>query len=156
MKVVVMMTSKKMTLIIAATLLSLEVPSAAFSQEGYSLQLQLTTRKASSDPDGVWDSDTLTSYQDPPVRPDIYTATLNSPSGRWLLTQTTADCNMQGMCTSLLVHFDKKGKKTVVANPQMIQGGKAVLSLNYRKITTTEIGEGGKPVTGSYDVDKLK
>lgn len=128
----------------------------AFSQEGYSLQLRLTAQKATVDPDGIWDAETLTGYQDPPVRPDIYTAQISTPSGKWLLTQTTADCNMQGMCTSLLVHIGKDGKKTVVANPQILQGGKATLSMNYRKITTTEIGEGGKSFTGSYDVEKIR
>lgn len=140
-------------LLIAAGVVT-SLTSVATAQQGYEFKLKLTAKNASIDPDGVWDNETLSSYTNPPVHPDIYTATIRTPSGTWLLTQTTADCNMQGMCTSLLVHIAKNGTKKVVANPQILQGGEATLSLNYRFITTMEIGEGGKPFKGTYKVEK--
>ncbi len=45
---------------------------------------------------------------------------------------------------------------TVYANPQVSQGGKAELSLNYKKLTTLEIDENGRPFKGSYNLAPLK
>jgi hypothetical protein len=144
-------------ILLPAAVLSLLVPTMqAKADDGYKFNLQLTSKNASQDPDGVWDSQSLEPSGDPPEHPDIYTARITTPSGDWLLSQTNADCNMQGMCTTLLVHKSKDGKTQVVANPQVMLGGSATLSLNYKKITTQELDEAAKPFTGSYNVEPIK
>lgn len=144
-------------LLVSLILLTSGVPaSQAHAEDGYKLILQLTTKNASEDPDKVWDTQDLSAYGNPPRHPDIYTARITTPSGEWLLSQTSGDCNMQTMCTTLLVHKTSDGQKTVVANPQVMLGGTATLSLNYKKITTQELDEAAKPFTGSYDVGSGK
>lgn len=144
-------------LIMSAILISTSIPTLpAHADDGYKLNLQLTTKNASEDPDKVWDTQDLVAYGNPPRHPDIYTARIITPSGEWLLSQTSGDCNMQTMCTTLLVHKSSDGQTTVVANPQVMLGGTATLSLNYKKITTQELDEAAKPFTGTYDVKTSK
>jgi hypothetical protein len=145
------------TLIFTAAAVGLVAPSLpSYAEEGYTFDLQLTSKNASQDPDGVWDSQDLAAFGNPPHHPDIYTARLTTPAGEWLLSQTSGDCNMQTMCTALLIHKTPDGKSQVVANPQVLLGGTATLSLNYKKITTQELDESAKPFTGSYDVGAPK
>lgn len=144
-------------ILMPATVLSLLVPTMqAKADNGYKFNLQLTSKNASRDPDGVWDSQDLASYGNPPHHPDIYTARITTPSGEWLLSQTSGDCNMQTMCTTLLVHKSSDGQTQVVANPQVMLGGSGTLSLNYKKLTTQELDEAAKPFIGSYDVRPVK
>lgn len=128
----------------------------ALAQDGYKFNLQLTTKNASEDPDKVWDEKTLAGYGEPPVHPDIYTARITTPAGEWLLSQTSGDCNMQSVCTSVLVLKTPDGKSKIVAYPRVSLGASATLSLNYRKITTEELDESAKEFTGSYDVEPVK
>lgn len=139
---------------IAFTLLTSTMPSHA--DEGYNFTLKLTSENAASDPDNIWEKQDLVAYGNPPKHPDIYTARLTTPAGEWVLSQTSGDCNMQTMCTTVLVHKTPDGKSETVANPQVMLGGSATLSLNYKKITTQELDEAAKPFTGSYDVKALK
>lgn len=143
-------------LILAACLPVASVSLPALAEEGYTFKLQLTSKNASSDPDDVWAAQDLTAYGNPPRHPDIYTARLTTPSGEWLLSQTSGDCNMQTMCTTVLVHKTSDGTSQIVANPQVMLGGTATLSLNYKKITTQELDEAAKPFIGSYDVRSAK
>ena len=126
------------------------------AEQGYTFNLQLTSKNASQDADGIWNSQDLAALGNPPHHPDIYTARLTTPAGEWLLSQTSGDCNMQTMCSTLLVHKTPDGKSQVVANPQVLLGGTAILSLNYKKITTLELDESAKSFTGSYDVRVIK
>ncbi|OLP59660.1 hypothetical protein BJF93_11370 [Xaviernesmea oryzae] len=124
--------------------------------EGYQLKLSLTSPDARHDPDGVWTDDDLAFIRQTGRAPAIYTARLTTPSGDWLLSQTNGDCNMQGMCTALLVLRKAGTQPLIMANPQLPLGGTAVLSLNYRKLSTEEVDQNGQPIEGSYDVGPLK
>lgn len=130
------------------------LPSSCFSAEqGYVFKLERSVFDAQHDPDGIWGDDELAFIRKLGFVPMIYTAHLSTPKGEWLLSQTNGDCNPQGMCTTLL-HLRKAGGNYVmVANPQMPLGGRAVLSLNYRKIYTQEINQSGRGFEGVYDVD---
>ena len=148
---------KRTLAILAATLAVGAVFSQiAFAQDGYALKLKLTTRDATHDPDGVWADEDLTNIRQTAGTPNIYTARLTTPSGTWLLSQTNGDCNLQGMCTALLVLIKPGMPPVRMANPQMPLGGTAILSPNYKKLTTSELSEAGKPFTGSYDVEPIK
>lgn len=133
--------------------------SSALAQQGYEFKLQLTTDNARHDPDGIWSDGDLEIYRSnrsPRFVPKIYTARITTPAGEWLLTQTNGDCNMQGMCTAVLYLLKSGQSPKQLANPQVQQGGSATLSLNYKKITTTEIDQNGRAFVGSYDVEPFK
>lgn len=145
------------TILISATVLSLLSPAVpVLALEGYKFDLKLTSKDVNRDPDGIWSAQDLLPFGNPPLPPSIYTARLTTPSGEWLLTQTDAGCNMQTMCTALLVLKTADGQSKIVANPQVMLGGSATLSLNYKKITTEELDGAAKPFTGSYEVDPLE
>jgi len=125
---------------------------AAHAQQGYALKLEQTTPDARHDPDGVWDDEDLAFIRKTGQVPAIYTARITTPAGEWLLSQTNGDCNMQGMCTALLI-LKKQGREAVtMANPQLPLGGTAMLSLNYKKLVTKEIDQDGHAVDGVYEV----
>lgn len=137
-------------------LLAASPVASVHAQDGYNFELSLTTPDARHDPDGIWSDDDLAFYRSQEFVPKIYTARLTTPAGRWLLSQTNGDCNMQGMCTTLL-YFQKNGEAPrMMASAQVQEGGSAVLSLNYKKLTTTEINQNGQPFVGSYEVDAIK
>lgn len=122
------------------------------AQQGYAFKLERTTPDARHDPDGVWSDDDLAFIRQMGQVPAIYTARITTPSGEWLLSQTNGDCNMQGMCTALLVLKKPGASPVTMANPQLPLGGTAMLSLNYKKLATKEVDQNGHPLDGSYDV----
>lgn len=136
--------------------LLLASPSVLSAQEGYEFQLKLTLPDAKHDPDGVWSDDDLDFVRSTGLIPKIYTARIKTPSGEWLLSQLAGVCNMQGMCDAQLIKIEPDKTKRLYANPQMPQGGKAELSLNYKKLTTQEIDENGREFVGSYDVGPIQ
>ena len=151
---------KPMLAVLATTLiLGLASTDRATAQDSYKLALKLTTKDATHDPDGVWTDDDLAGIRQTMGTAKIYTARFETPSGTWLLSQTNGDCNLQGMCTALLVLI-RPGSSPVrpvrMANPQMRLGGTAILSPDAKKLTTSEIGENGEAFTGSYDVELIK
>jgi hypothetical protein len=127
-----------------------------YAQQGYALVLERTTPDARHDPDGVWSDDDLAFIRQLGQTPAIYTARITTPSGEWLLSQTNGDCNMQGMCTALLVLKKAGASPVTMANPQLPLGGTAMLSLNYKKLATKEIDQNGRPLDGSYDVAPIR
>ncbi len=138
-------------------IVSIVLPSGpASAQDGYRLKLTLTGPDARHDPDGVWSDDDLAFIRQSGKTPAIYTARLTTPKGEWLLSQTNGDCNMQGMCTALLVLRKQAAAPVTTANPQLPLGGTATLSLNYRKLATEEIDQNGTPFDGSYDVAPIQ
>ncbi|MBZ5763372.1 hypothetical protein LAV84_28050 [Rhizobium sp. VS19-DR104.2] len=157
----------KPTLAVLAPILILALTSTdrATAQGGHTLALKLTTRDAKHDPDGVWTDDDLASIRQLTGQAKIYTARITTPSGTWLLSQTNGDCNLQGMCTALLVLIrpDTQSPRPVrpvrperMANPQMPLGGTAVLSPDAATLTTAEIGEDGKAFIGIYQVEPIR
>ncbi|NTH68495.1 hypothetical protein [Rhizobium rhizogenes] len=134
----------------------------AAAQDGYKLSLKLTTKDATHDPDGVWADDDLADIRQAVGTAKIYTARIATPSGTWLLSQTNGDCNLQGMCTALLVLIRPGTPPTPpvrpvrMANPQMPLGGTAILSPDAKKLTTSEIAEDGEAFTGSYEVEPIR
>lgn len=151
----------KRILAVLAPILALGLASTdrAAAQDGYKLALKLTTKDATHDPDGVWTDDDLAGIRQTAGAAKIYTARIAAPSGTWLLSQTNGDCNLQGMCTAILVLI-KPGTPPVrpvrMANPQMPLGGTAILSSDDKTLTTSEIGEDGKAFTGSYEVEPIR
>ncbi|SOC81634.1 hypothetical protein SAMN05421890_0003 [Ensifer adhaerens] len=123
---------------------------------GYLLNLKLTAFDARHDPDGIWSDADLNGIRASGLVPKIYTARITTPSGEWLLSQLAGLCNMQGMCDTVLAKIKPGTLPTVYANPQVSEGGKAELSLNYKKLTTEEIDENGHPFKGSYNLAPLK
>lgn len=146
---------RSLAILMTSMVISSALLQTAKAEEGYKLELKLTTKDARHDPDGVWSDDDLAFIRQIKAA-NIYTARVNTPSGSWLLSQTNGDCNMQGMCTALLVLTKPGARPREMANPQMPLGGTAILSLNYKKLKTSEISESGQPITGSYDVEPLK
>ncbi|OCJ02490.1 hypothetical protein A6U85_30450 [Agrobacterium sp. 13-626] len=137
----------------------------AAAQDGYKLSLKLTTKDATHDPDGVWADDDLAGIRQAVGTAKIYTARIATPSGTWLLSQTNGDCNLQGMCTALLVLIRpstplvrpvRSLQPVRMANPQMPLGGTAILSPDAKTLTTSEIAEDGKAFTGSYEVEPIR
>jgi hypothetical protein len=126
------------------------------AENGYVFQLQLTTSYARHDPDGLWSDGDIDAIRSAGLIPKIYTARIRTPSGEWLLSQLAGLCNPQGMCDTVLAKVKPGAPPLVYANPQVPQGGRAQLSLNYKKLTTEEIDENGHPFKGSYDVEPLK
>ncbi|GAJ96127.1 hypothetical protein [Rhizobium rhizogenes] len=148
---------KPILAVLATTLiLGLASTDPAAAQDGYKLALKLTAKDATHDPDGVWTDDDLAGIRQAVGTAKIYTARIATPSGTWLLSQTNGDCNLQGMCTALLVQIRTGTPPTQMANPQMPLGGTAILSPDTRKLTTSEIGENGKAFTGSYEVEPIR
>lgn len=126
------------------------------AEQGYVFNLTLTTSDARHDPDGVWSDADLNGVREAGIVPKIYTARITTPSGEWILSQLAGLCNMQGMCETVLAKIRPGAPPTIYANPQVSQGGKAELSLNYKKLTTEEIDENGHPFKGSYNLAPLK
>jgi hypothetical protein len=126
--------------------------TAAYGQQGYAFKLEQTVPDAHHDPDGVWSDDDLAFIRQMGQKPAIYTARITTPAGEWLLSQTNGDCNMQGMCTALLVLKKARASAITMANPQLPLGGTALLSLNYKKLATKEVDQNGRALDGSYDV----
>ena len=122
------------------------------AQQGYAFALERTTPDAHHDPDGVWSDNDLAFIRQMGRSPAIYTARITTPAGEWLLSQTNGDCNMQGMCTALLVLRKPGASPVTMANPQLPLGGTATLSLNYKKLATKEVDQNGHALDGSYDV----
>lgn len=150
---------KQLTAILSsyAMAVMLAANSTAFAlEQGYVFNLKLMTANASNDPDGVWTDKDLPVEGNPPRYPDIYTARLSTPAGEWLLTQTSNDCNMQSVCTTLLLLKTTDGKSRILAYTRVSLGASATLSLNYRKITTEELDDAANAITGSYDVEPVK
>ena len=143
-----------LALILAAC--SFAVGTQAGESAGYVFRLKLTTTDARHDPDGLWSDADIAGIRLSGLLPKIYTARIRTPSGEWLLSQLAGLCNMQGMCDTVLALIKPGEAPTVYANPQVAQGGKAELSLNYRKLTTEEIDENGRSFKGSYTVEPLK
>ncbi|PSH63334.1 hypothetical protein CU102_24020 [Phyllobacterium brassicacearum] len=145
------------TIALAATSVGLVVfnqPSRA--QDGYDFNLTLTHKNVSHDPDGLWDDSNFTPSGEPPELPNIYTARLTTPAGEWILSQLDTQCTMQSDCAFILALKKKDGKLQKLASGSVIMGGKATLSLNYKKITTEEVDDAAKPFTGSYNVEPVK
>nr|WP_200997137.1 hypothetical protein [Rhizobium rhizogenes]QCL10185.1 hypothetical protein pC6.5b_291 [Rhizobium rhizogenes] len=154
---------KPILAVLATTLiLGLASTHPAAAQDGDKLALKLTTKDATHDPDGVWTDDDLAGIRQSVGTAKIYTARIATPSGTWLLSQTNGDCNLQGMCTALLVLI-RPGTLPVrplravrMANPQMPLGGTAILSPDTKTLTTSEIAEDGKAFIGSYEVEPIR
>ncbi|OLP55786.1 hypothetical protein BJF92_09130 [Rhizobium rhizosphaerae] len=142
--------------IVMAVVLAAALPRLSTGQDGYRFELKLTTPDARHDPDGVWSDDDLAFIRQLGQSPSIYTARMTTPAGEWLLSQTNGDCNMQGMCTTLLL-LRKAGTTPVeMANPQLPLGGSATLSLNYKKLFTRELDQNGNLFDGAYDVAPIQ
>ncbi|CAN7718751.1 hypothetical protein LJR251_005946 [Rhizobium rhizogenes] len=139
-----------------ALILGLACTDRAAAQDGDKLALKLTTKDATHDPDGVWTDDDLAGIRQAVGTAKIYTARISAPSGTWLLSQTSGDCNLQGMCTALLVLIRPGTRPVRMANPQMPLGGTAILSPDAKTLTTSEIAEDGKTFTGSYEVEPIR
>ncbi|NTG64788.1 hypothetical protein G6L45_31820 [Agrobacterium rhizogenes] len=148
----------KPILTVLATILILgpACTNPAAAQDSYKLALKLTTKDATHDPDGVWTDDDLAGIRHAAGTAKIYTARIATPSGTWLLSQTNSDCNLQGMCTALLVLMRPNTPPVRMANPQMPLGGTAILSPDAKTLTTSEIAENGKAFTGSYQVEPIR
>lgn len=141
---------------VSVVVMAVALVGHAAAQDGYRFDLKLTTPDARHDPDGVWSDDDLAFIRQLGQSPSIYTARMTTPTGEWLLSQTNGDCNMQGMCTALLL-LRKPGTPPVeMANPQLPLGGSATLSLNYKKLFTREINQNGQAVDGTYDVAPIR
>lgn len=144
----------------AALIAGYSLAVGALAGEGtarsYLFNLKLTASDARHDPDGIWSDADLNGIRASGLVPKIYTARITTPSGEWLLSQLAGLCNMQGMCDTVLVKIKPGAPLTVYANPQVSEGGKAELSLNYKKLTTEEIDENGHPFKGSYNLAPLK
>ena len=123
---------------------------------GYLLNLKLAASDPRHDPDGIWSDADLNGIRASGLVPKIYAARITTPSGGWLLSQLAGLCNMQGMCDTVLAKIRPGAPPTIYANPQVSEGGKAELSLNYKKLTTEEIDENGHPFKGSYNLAPLK
>ncbi|ACM31134.1 hypothetical protein [Rhizobium rhizogenes] len=157
---------KPILTVLATTLvLGLASTDPAAAQDGYKLALKLTTKDATHDPDGVWADDDLAGIRQALGTAKIYTARIATPSGTWLLSQTNGDCNLQGMCTALLVLIRpgtppvrplRAARLVQMANPQLPLGGTAILSPDAKTLTTSEIAEDGKAFTGSYEVEPIQ
>lgn len=107
---------------------------------------QLTNKNVTHDPLGVWpDSDLL-------PRANLFVARVRSPRGDWILSIADNQCSMQGDCQALLALVHPDGTKIIMANPSLNPGWKAVVTPDFKKIYTQEMGEGAKPFTGSYDI----
>ncbi len=128
----------------------------SYAQQGYAFKLERTTPDARHDPDGVWSNNDLAFIRQQGQTPAIYTARITTPSGEWLLSQTNGDCNMQGMCTALLILKKPGASAVTMANPQLPLGGTAMLSLNYKKLATKEVDQNGRSLEGSYDVAPIR
>ncbi|NTG30110.1 hypothetical protein G6K88_31325 [Agrobacterium rhizogenes] len=147
---------KSITFLATTLILGLAFTDHAAAQDGLKLALKLTAKDATHDPDGVWTDDDLAGIRQTVGAAKIYTARIATPSGTWLLSQTNGDCNLQGMCTAMLVLMRPNTPPVRMANPQMPLGGTAILSPDAKRLTTSEIGENGKAFTGSYDVEPIK
>jgi hypothetical protein len=148
---------KPILAVLATTLiLGLASTDRAAAQDGYKVALKLTTKDATHDPDGVWTDDDLAGIRQAVGTVKIYTARIATASGTWLLSQTNGDCNLQGMCTALLVLIRSHKPPVRMANPQMPLGGTAILSPDAKTLTTSEIGENGGAFTGSYEVEPIR
>jgi hypothetical protein len=145
-----------LAVLVTILILGLGSTDRATAQDGDKLALKLTTKDATHDPDGVWTDDDLADIRQTVGTAKIYTARIATPSGTWLLSQTNGDCNLQGMCTTLLVLIKPGTPPVRMANPQMPLSGTAILSPDARKLTTSELGEDGKAIIGSYDVEPIK
>jgi hypothetical protein len=145
-----------LTALATTLVLGLTFTDRAAAQDGYKLALKLTTKDATHDPDGVWADDDLAGIRQTVGTAKIYAARIATPSGTWLLSQTNGDCNLQGMCTALLVLIRPGTRPVRMANPQMPLGGTAILSPDTKTLTTSEIGENGKAFTGSYKVEPIR
>ncbi|MFW8642759.1 hypothetical protein ACOJBO_08230 [Rhizobium beringeri] len=94
----------------------------------------------------------------------IYTARIETPSGTWLLSQTNGDCNLQGMCTALLMLIRPGTPPARLVRPVRPVDGKSADAAPVArpfcrlmpKLTTSEIGEDGKAFAGSYDVEPIR
>lgn len=140
------------TLVAGIVFAALASARQSYAQQGYALKLERTTPDARHDPDGIWSDDDLAFIRQLGQTPVIYTARITTPAGEWLLSQTNGDCNMQGMCTALLILKKAGASPVTMANPQLPLGGTAMLSLNYKKLATKEADQNGRPLDGSYDV----
>ncbi|SCB40480.1 hypothetical protein [Rhizobium hainanense] len=148
--------NRRLGKILAGALLLAMSGHSVLALDGVALSLKLTAKDAEHDPDGVWSDRDLDNIRQTFGPPDIYTARITTSNGTWLLSQTNGDCNMQGMCTAQLVLIEPGKAPKLMANPQMPLGGTAVLSPDFKKIKTSEIGENGRPLAGSYDVEPVK
>ncbi|MBA8904156.1 hypothetical protein [Phyllobacterium sp. P30BS-XVII] len=140
------------TVLVAMSVSSLPVAAA----DGYKFNLVLSHKNVQHDPDGIWPDTDLTEFGNPPRLPSIYTARLETPAGKWLLSQLDSSCNIQGNCSFVLQLTRPDGKVQTMAEGQTLLGRSATLSLNYKKITTEEISDEIKPFVGSYDVEPMK
>lgn len=143
-------------LLISAAFLLASVPSLVQAEEGYKFNLTLSHKNVSHDPDGIWPDADLSEFGNPPRLPSIYEARLETPAGRWLLSQLDSACNIQGNCSFVLQLTLPDGTVRTMAEGQTLLGRSATLSLNYKKITTEEISDEIKPFVGSYEVEPLK
>lgn len=150
-----MLTYWKSAIIVFAAIANF-TPGVVTAQDAYEFNLTLSSVNATTDPDNVWTDRELAFYKSQGFEPKIYTAWATTPAGQWLLTQTNGDCNMQGMCTTLLF-FKKNGKsRKLVSSAQVQEGGKAFLSLNYKRLTSIEIDQNGHEFMGSYEVESVQ
>ncbi|MFW8584664.1 hypothetical protein ACOJBM_06440 [Rhizobium beringeri] len=157
---------KPMLAVLATTLiLGLAPTDNATAQDGYKLALKLTNKDATHDPDGVWTDDDLASIRQTMERPRSTRRVSKLHRARGYLSRTNGDCNLQGMCTALLMlirpgtppaRLVRPVRPVRMANPQMPLGGTAILSPDAKKLTTSEIGEDGKAFAGSYDVEPIR
>ncbi|GLS18043.1 hypothetical protein GCM10007874_10590 [Labrys miyagiensis] len=135
----------------AATLCGF-TPTQAAESKAFHLTPTLAHANVSHDPDGLWKPSDFSPFGNPPHLPSIYTATLKTPTGEWILSMLDNQCSPQSDCQAVLAFKSKDGGWKIVANPSLVMGGTATLSATFKTITTEEVDDSANGFTGKYDV----
>jgi len=99
-----------------------------------SLVPAVTQHAAAHDKDGVWPDRDLVPVGEPPERPNIYTAKIETADGIIFLSQITAGCR-RFLCPFRLRVIGKTGKSRLLASDYGDWGGIVTLSSDLRRVT---------------------
>ena len=94
----------------------------------------VTQHAAAHDKDGVWPDRDLVPVGEPPERPNIYTAKIETADGIIFLSQITAGCR-RFLCPFRLRVIGKTGKSRLLASDYGDWGGIVTLSTDLRRVT---------------------
>ena len=153
-----------MTRLLGATAAAVTIACLAISfsnglaraQQGYEFKPVLAHKNVSRDPDGLWDPGEFQPFGNPPHLPSLYTASLTTPAGEWIVSMIDSECSLQSTCQFILALRKPDGSVVKMGTGSLLMGGTATLSQNYKKIVTEEIDEDQKAIRGSYDVGPQK